>query len=730
LLVHMAVAQAQSGDLEILLDGVSEIGVPGVPGSLTVFGNQAFPVIVGESTSNALEPVVAASRLARGRMVAFGHDGYLTNELSLTADTRRFVANVVSWAVREKLNARVGVVSINGLAARLQAMGFLATNIALDEFNEYDLVIPNLGIMRTRAEINLLLKYVRDGGSVVTGMTGWGWAQINYPLSLADDFPGNWLMSAAGVVWANPILRQTSTEGYSVRRVPPDLAHAQRALYALTVPGRVLNDHECTQISVTLSVALSAIPATDTSIIPAINAAIHSPGVQKTPTPQKPVSVCNVLGRIAISNDFRLMSKAAPMHVTTHPSAASFPGAVPTTALRVSRAVPIRTTRPRWHSTGLYAPSGEVITVRVPIAAVARGFAVRIGAHSDLLWEADTWRRFPEVCISTFIAAVETQIASAFGGLIYIVVPTATTVADFSAEISGGVMAPRFVKGETTLQEWNNVIRYHPAPWGEVETSKMIVTTQTVALRTLEDPYGVADAWDNVLDSAADLAGLSRERTSPERFVCDEQISGGYMHSGYPLMSWLDMRSRLVDRAFVTGRLNFAQDQNWGFFHEVGHNHQNYDWTFDGTVEVTVNLFTLHAFEVVCNEPVAVNSRGSLAFRVEQMRKYNFDRPDFELWKSDPFLALTMYIQLQQAFGWDSYKAVFAEYLALTAAQRPRTDQQKRDQWMVRFSQRIGINLGPFFQHWGVPTTEASRQSIAHLPVWMPKEIMNRITCN
>jgi hypothetical protein len=722
--VTRAVAQAQVGDLETLLEGVSEIGAPGLPGSLAVYGNQAFPVIVGASTSGAREPVVAAGRLMRGRVVAFGHNGYLNNDLSSNADTQRFLANVLVWAAAGKPKARLGVVGIKGLATRLQAMGFSAADIAFGAFTGYDVVIPDIGISRTREESDLLLTYVRDGGGVVAGMPGWGWAQTNSSLSLAEDFFGNWLMSAAGIVWAHPTLSQTSTLGYSVVRVPPDFTHAQRALDALTATGRVLTSDERTQISVTLNVALSAIPSADTSFVPAVNAALQSAGVQTMPTPQTPVKDSNILGRLAVTNDFRLMSKAAPAQITAHPSAATFPGAVPATAVRVSRAVPIRTARPRWHSTGLYAPAGEIITVRVPTAAVKGNFAVRIGAHSDRLWSVDTWRRFPEISVRTLITAAETQFASAFGGLIYIEVPETTKVADFSAEISGGVLAPRFVKGKTTLQEWRDTVRNYPAPWGEVETSKMIVTTQTAVLRNLDDPSAVADAWDRVLDATADLATIPRERTSPERFVCDEQISAGGMHSGYPLMCHLDSRSKLIEAAYITGIFNSKLQNSWGFFHEIGHNHQNGDWTFDGTGEVTVNLFPLHTFEVVGREPVAENARGSLAFRQMQMRKFNFVRPDFELWKSDPFLALTMYVQLQQAFGWGAYKAVFAEYLALEAAERPKNDQQKRDQWMVRFSRRIGRNLGPFFQLWGIPTTEAARESIVNLPVWIPDEML------
>ena len=83
-------------------------------------------------------------------------------------------------------------------------------------------------------------------------------------------------------------------------------------------------------------------------------------------------------------------------------------------------------------------------------------------------------------------------------------------------------------------------------------------------------------------------------------------------------------------------------------------------------------------------------------------------------------LALRMYIQLQDAFGWDAFETVFAEYRDLPADQRPRNDNQKRDQWLVRMSRTTGRNLGPFFTAWGVPTTEAARESITDLPEWMP----------
>jgi hypothetical protein len=90
--------------------------------------------------------------------------------------------------------------------------------------------------------------------------------------------------------------------------------------------------------------------------------------------------------------------------------------------------------------------------------------------------------------------------------------------------------------------------------------------------------------------------------------------------------------------------------------------------------------------------------------------------------RGDPFLALAMYAQLQEAFGWGAFRSVFSEYRCLPAGERPKTDDEKRDQWLVRFSRAVGRNLGPFFEIWGVPTSPEARASIAHLPVWMPAQ--------
>jgi hypothetical protein len=135
---------------------------------------------------------------------------------------------------------------------------------------------------------------------------------------------------------------------------------------------------------------------------------------------------------------------------------------------------------------------------------------------------------------------------------------------------------------------------------------------------------------------------------------------------------------------------------------------------------VTCNLFTLYVFDRACG--IKPFDHGS--FKEEPRRKavkaHLEAGASFDAWKGNPFLALIMYIQLQEAFGWEAFEKVFAEYRGLARDERPGDDDAKRDQWMVRFSRAVNRDLGPFFQAWGVPTSESARASIAGLQAWMP----------
>ena len=52
---------------------------------------------------------------------------------------------------------------------------------------------------------------------------------------------------------------------------------------------------------------------------------------------------------------------------------------------------------------------------------------------------------------------------------------------------------------------------------------------------------------------------------------------------------------------------------------------------------------------------------------------------------------------------------------------RPKNDDEKRDQWLIRLSRTVGRNLTRFFEAWGIPVSESAKQAVADLPEWMPE---------
>ena len=343
---------------------------------------------------------------------------------------------------------------------------------------------------------------------------------------------------------------------------------------------------------------------------------------------------------------------------------------------------------------------------------------MRIGCHSDRLYRLEKWKRAPEISFTWPLREAVTKMANPFGGLVYLVVPGKCALESVKVDVAGAIESPLYVHGETSESDWQSAVRSTGAPWSEFASKRIIVSVPTEIARRVRDPQKLMEAWDEVLRFEDELGMISKEGVRPERIVCDQQISAGYMHSGYPVMTWMDQAENLAsDR-------NVAKDGNWGFYHEFGHNHQRGDWTFDGTGEVTCNLFSLYVFDKLCGIPPEKHDRGNKEFREARMRDYfAFNRGNFSQWKSKPFIALVPYIQLQQEFGWETYQKVFAEYEALDASERPKTDDAKRDQWMVRFSKATGRNLGPFFQAWNIPVSENALGEIAELEPWMPAEL-------
>lgn len=705
-----------------LLEGVREIAAPGIPGPLCVHGKLAFPIVAGKLSKNYQAPVVAAAKFGQGRVVAFGHNGYFDAATMDTADTGTLMTNAVAWTAgrRGKNPIRVATVGKPQLAAFFKSKGFAAADVDLKSLNgamrHGDVIVIDAAHLRDQQTAAALLAFIKKGGGAILGSLGWGWAQLNPGKSLVDDHPGNRFLAEIGIAWADGYFSRTGEAGYVT---PPDdlsLLCLDRAIAAVVdhqEKRKTLDKDSLAQAAMIVSLAIRTLPTDgNASLAPLVRWA-KAHGSELVPTPKQPIRLDDGLKRLALAVQLVEAQRLPADRVRAHPAASIFPGAVPANAKRVQRQLTLNAAVPGWHSTGLYAAPGEVLEITIPADAVGKNLFVRIGCHSDKLWDLDQWRRCPEITTRVRLSEPRTRVASPFGGLVYIEMPGRNGQGDVAVGVRGAIEAPYFVLGQTTAEQWKT-IRQHPAPWAELASDRVIVSVPSQHVRDLDDPAALMEVWNQVLDACADLAAIPRTRQRPERYAADEQISAGYMHSGYPIMTHLDAAASMASRERLLAG-------NWGLFHEMGHNHQRGEWTFDGTGEVTCNLFSLYVTETVCK----LDNPGHGAVQLGEKRRkayeaYRATGPDFQKWQSDPFLALTMYLQLREGFGWDAYKKVFAEYRDLPDKDRPKSDAEKRDQWMVRFSRTVGRNLGPFFDAWGIPVTAAAKQSIADLPLWMP----------
>ena len=733
-------------DQQAILAGVGNVRVsPDLsPGAVCLFGEKAFPVLLGQTGQASgrnrapIIPLAAASQYEKGRVVIFGHSGLISGGFfdDNDGDNTALCVNLMTWLARQRENAEVqsldqicvAVIAEQGTADFLNAKGFKAdffrgfSDDAVSE--QYDVLVYGAERIRNN-EVAKIDQFVKNGGGLMLAATGWGWQQLNPTGDLKITFAGNQLVAPMGLAWTDQFVSPIRN-GYAPAVNVSAFLHPRKALDAILdeESGQSLSNNDWTQLVATLELALGSIPDSQTAAFIALQELITR---QVVPTKQQPIVAAEQpLDRLAmLLQTQRYMQSQAKSGLTEglvipkFDAAAEFPGDVPEDAVRISRTVTIDATIPDWHSTGLYAAPGDVITITIPGEAAARNgkLTVRIGALTDRLWHLPRWERYPEISLTAQLGQPVTQIVNPFGGHVYIVVPRNMPPESITVQIDGAVEAPYYVFGETTNEQWQQS-RQAPAPWAEFASDRVIITVPSYLIRELENPNELMRFWNVVLDADAELVGWPQQRVRPERITADRQISAGWMHSGYPVMTPTQTERGLVDLAYL-----HEKGDRWGFFHEFGHNHQAGDWTFNGTGEVTVNLFTLYNFAHQCHTPLEQTKRDMQPeVRKTVKEKHITAGAPFDQWKSDPFLALTMYAELIDEFGWEAFKDVFAEYRQLAPNERPRNDDDKRDQWLCRFSKRVGKNLGPFFDQWGVPVSQAAKDSIADLPVWLPAE--------
>ena len=706
----------EATDRQALVRGVPRLERLGIPGTIVLSGEGAFALFVaGDSpeVSGAPEAMLAAAHFGQGRVVAVAHGAYLQRGALDQPGVRQWHRNALRWLGGSRDALSIGLIGNDPeLVEHLRERGHqVEPNVRALEPDSFDLLIWLGGVPADAGFREQIRTFVHRGGGLLTGTCPWGWEQINARrgLTLRDDLPENQVLAPMGLVFS---------PGYAEPNLDGGFRPAKEAVHA----GRAFEQVRKAQLdnfaeSYLLERALQSLPPSDTVLLPKLRRAFQMTAARQPPVPEAPLDRSNPLARLSVIWHSQTWKELAPEEVKPATGSDEYPGAVPKSARRVPRELALDPAIAGWQGVGLYVPPGEVIEIE---AAGGSEWSAQVGCHTDQLFHHKSWRRWPEISHRVTLKDGVNRIATPFGGTLFFEAGR-RKAQPLKATVRGAVAAPRFVIGDAdSRKDWKRN-RKAPGPWAELEGEALVLSLPSESIRDLDNPTAVVQYWDAVLRSHCELAGTPLP-TRRERLVADVQISAGYMHAGYPIMTHLD-----VVTAGVNGRPAPLLDLeslktlgNWGYFHELGHNRQRPAWTFGGTGEVTCNLFSLYTSQTMAGiEPW---DHSWLQGQKAAGWKHLEAGAPFEQWKQNPGIALLMYAQLQRTFGWQPFRQVLAEYEQLERGAEPRTDPEKIDQWMLRMSLACGRDLRAFFLKWGLPLGAAIRQDqrLTELPEWLP----------
>jgi hypothetical protein len=453
------------------------------------------------------------------------------------------------------------------------------------------------------------------------------------------------------------------------------------------------------------------------------------------PKPKAPFVQPAEADRVELHKSIQAYMALPAEQVTAHPAAKDFPGAVDSKE-RVTRAVAydgnlvhrwdtaasnapnLATSPDAWQETGLYAAPGEIVTVTAPSLPEGRTVRIVVGCHRDGLLKLEKWQRFPLITRTFDLQPGENKIANAFGGQLFIQVrngaaakgngkaakaaPTKAANGPATLTFANAVAMPTYVLGKDTPETWKQSLASSPAPWVTFVAKHAILHVRRATVAKIVDPKPITEWWDKAMDLEDDLIAL--RRLAPERVVPDVQISAGFMHSGYPFMCFINpSEAEIVDLAKLSTK------GNWGFFHELGHNHQRTDWTFPGQTEVTCNLFSLYCMEKLVGLPRG-SGHGSVKDLDANMAKRLATPPNL-----GAFEQLAPFIALIQAHGWDPLRTTLRSY-AETPAKGDLA--AKQNAFVLRYGQAAKADVSDFFTKLGYPVTAETKQALKAYPAY------------
>ncbi len=287
--------------------------------------------------------------------------------------------------------------------------------------------------------------------------------------------------------------------------------------------------------------------------------------------------------------------------------------------------------------------------------------------------------------------------------------------------VEGGRKVPFFVLGESDNAAFVSQLRDFDK-YVDVQLMSrrgMVVLGRSIALKYIhQDWEQLMETLDGIIETEEFISGLdgssSIHSPTKNRYLLTQTRDTRYWMAATNYRTFYNAVDAID---FVADRQKLFSD-GWGPWHEIGHQHQLSAITWNETVEVTVNIYSL-----AVERAFGHTSRLKRENRWPAIMNY-LALPEAEKDYNDPslgpFLRLGLYQQLWLAYG-DEF---FIQLHQAIREEQPdiQLKEEKMGYLMRKASVVSGHDLSNFFRRWGFRVGESYYAELAALGLPQPDE--------
>ncbi|WP_343701241.1 M60 family metallopeptidase [Chitinophaga sp.] len=306
------------------------------------------------------------------------------------------------------------------------------------------------------------------------------------------------------------------------------------------------------------------------------------------------------------------------------------------------------------------------------------------------------------------VAGVNT-ITNVNGGDLYLQYSSATPSDNNKVRVTfqgGYQQMPLYILGSTTHQQWLDMLDADSlSPNATLVSDRVFIVVSRIkadAFRN-ENQDTLLTLMDRVMQAEGDISGL--DNSSPlhapivkNKLMLLEKASGnpdatslGRVRIPTGSINWILSPSYILDSG------------GWGVFHEIGHHHQHWAWTWSTCIEVCVNIYSLAAKRAIHPGQQGMSTgdwNTVMNYLALPQASKNFNASSVSL-----FTRLGMFHQLWLAYGDAFYHTLHKR--VREEAPAPSGDAAEMRLFMLYACQISGENLGQFFRNWGLNVNQS-----------------------